>query len=62
VKSQNCEKSKKTKKISLDIPASHLKLEYMTVVKEDLKLSELCSIMDKSDHPYVMYQISPNIF
>lgn len=40
----------------LDIPASHLRLEYMTVVKEDLKLNELCAIMDKSDHPYVLYK------
>lgn len=39
----------------LDIPASHLKLEYMTIIKEDLKLNQLCSIMDKSDHPYVLY-------
>jgi len=61
VKSQNCEKSKKTKKISLDIPASHLKLEYIMVIKEDLKLNELWSIMDNSDQP-VMYQISPNTF
>jgi hypothetical protein len=61
VKSQNCEKSKKTKKISLDIPASHLKLECIMVIKEDLKLNELWSIMDNSDQP-VMYQISPNTF
>lgn len=39
----------------LDIPARRLKLEYMTVIKEDLKLDLLCSIMDKSDHPYVIY-------
>jgi len=39
----------------LDIPASRLRLEYMTVIKEDLKLDLLCSIMDKSDHPYVLY-------
>lgn len=40
----------------LDISARDLKLEYMTTIREDLKLNLLCSIMDKSDHPYVMYK------
>ncbi|HZD36655.1 MAG TPA: hypothetical protein VE130_15735 [Nitrososphaeraceae archaeon] len=40
----------------LDIPASDLKLEYMTTIREDLKLNLLCSIMDKSDQPCIMYK------
>jgi predicted transcriptional regulator len=49
-------KTEESKENLLDIPASHLRLEHMSVVKDDLKLNDLCSIMDKSDHPYVMYK------
>jgi hypothetical protein len=40
----------------LDIPASQLKLEYIRVIREDKGLARLCSIMDKTDHPYVLYK------
>ena len=40
----------------LDFPISHTRLEYVTSVKKDLKLSEVCSILNKSDHPYLMYK------
>ena len=40
----------------LDFPISHTRLEHVTSVKKDLKLSEVCSIINKSDHPYLMYK------
>ena len=46
----------------LDIPANQLKFEYVKTVTEDLKFDHLCSIMEKMDHPYVIYKdisISP---
>jgi len=39
----------------LDMPVSMFKLEYIKVVR-DLNLSQLCIIMDKMDHPYVMHK------
>lgn len=38
----------------LDFPVSHTRLEYITSVSEDLKLNEICSIINKLDHPYLM--------
>ena len=40
----------------LDFPISHTRLEYVTSVDKDLKVSEVCSIINKSDHPYLMYK------
>jgi CBS domain-containing protein len=40
----------------LDIPASQLHLEYVRVVREDANLARLCSMMDKMDHPYILYK------
>jgi predicted transcriptional regulator len=40
----------------LDFPISHIRLEYVTSVNKDLKLNEVCSIINKSDHPYLMYK------
>ena len=40
----------------LDIPANQLKFGYITEIKNDLKLDSLCSIMEKMEHPYVMYR------
>lgn len=40
----------------LDIPVNQLKMEYARIVKEDAGLARLCSIMDKMDHPYVLYK------
>jgi hypothetical protein len=39
----------------LDMPARMFKLEYIKVIR-DLNLSQLCTVMDKMDHPYVMYK------
>ena len=46
----------------LDVPASLLKLEYVKVITEDLKFDHLCTMMEKMEHPYVIYKdnsISP---
>lgn len=43
----------------LDIPANQLKLEYVKTVTDDLKFDQLCSIMEKMEHPYVMYKDKP---
>ena len=40
----------------LDFPISHTRLEYVTSVDKDLKVGEVCSIINKSDHPYLMYK------
>jgi hypothetical protein len=40
----------------LDFPVGHTRLEYVPSVKEDLKLNELCSIINESDNPCVMYK------
>jgi hypothetical protein len=40
----------------LDFPISHTRLEYVTSVDKDLKVSEVCSIINKLDHPYLMYK------
>jgi CBS domain-containing protein len=40
----------------LDIPANQLKFEYVKTVTEDLKFDHLCLVMEKMDHPYVMYK------
>jgi predicted transcriptional regulator len=40
----------------LDFPISHTRLEYVASINTDLKLGELCSIINKSDHPYLMYK------
>lgn len=40
----------------LDIPASQVELDDVTVIKEDLGLNQLCEKMQKMDHPYVIYK------
>jgi CBS domain-containing protein len=40
----------------LDIRASQFKLGYAKEITEDLKFNQLCSIMEKLDHPYVIYK------
>lgn len=45
-----------------DIPASRLKFGYVREIKDDLSLDSLCLMMEKMEHPYVMYKdiaISP---
>jgi CBS domain-containing protein len=44
----------------LDIPAKDLKLDYVMRAKNDLTINQLCSMMDKMDHPFVMYK--DNVF
>ncbi len=46
----------------LDIPINQFKLENVTVIGEDIKFNQLCSVMENMDHPYVTYKdtvISP---
>ncbi len=40
----------------LDIPANQFKLENIKAITEDLKFNQLCSMMEKMDHPYVVYK------
>ena len=39
----------------LDIPASKFKPEELKVITEDVNFQQLCSIMEKMDHPYLLY-------
>jgi len=39
----------------LDIPVNQIELENVTVIKEDVGLSQLCEKMYEMDHPYVVY-------
>jgi predicted transcriptional regulator len=43
----------------LDIPINQFRLEQVRVIKEDLRFNNLCSIMDKMDHPFVVYNDMP---
>ncbi len=40
----------------LDIPVNQVELEYVTVIKQDLDLNQVCRKMYKMDHPYVIYK------
>jgi len=40
----------------LDIPINQVELENVTVIREDLDLNQLCTIMYEMDHPYVIYK------
>jgi len=42
----------------LDIPINKFKFEYTKEITTDLTLSQICLIMDKMDHPCVLYQDS----
>ncbi|MEW6044726.1 MAG: CBS domain-containing protein [Thermoproteota archaeon] len=55
-------KFEKTVESLLDIPAKQLRLDYAKVITEDLPFDYLCSLMNKMEHPYVLYKdaaISP---
>jgi hypothetical protein len=39
----------------LDIPANQFKLENAKVITEDLNFDQLCSMMEKMDYPYVIF-------
>ncbi len=43
----------------LDIPIKDLSLDYVNELKEDVKFDKLCYIMDKMDHPFVIYNDAP---
>jgi|CXWL01.1.fsa_nt_gi predicted transcriptional regulator len=46
----------------LDIPVNQIELGEVKIIKDDLNLSHICSMMYKMDHPYVYYKdiaISP---
>jgi predicted transcriptional regulator len=40
----------------LDIPVNQVELEYVTVIKQDLDLNQVCRKMYKMNHPYVIYK------
>lgn len=42
----------------LDIPINQFKFEYTKEITTDLTLSQICLIMDKMDHPCIVYQDS----
>ncbi|MGD1838946.1 MAG: CBS domain-containing protein [Nitrososphaeraceae archaeon] len=42
----------------LDIPINQFEFEYGKEIKSDLSLSQICLIMDKMDHPCLLYQNS----
>jgi CBS domain-containing protein/predicted transcriptional regulator len=40
----------------LDISANQFRLENAEAITEDLKFNQICSIMEKMDHPFVVYK------
>ncbi|MEM2786173.1 MAG: CBS domain-containing protein [Candidatus Nitrosotenuis sp.] len=55
-------KFEKTVESLLDIPVKQLRLDYAKTITEDLPFDYLCSLMNKMEHPYVLYKdttISP---
>ncbi len=42
-----------------DLPITEFHLEQVRKIKEDLKFNQLCSLMDKMDHPFVIYNDIP---
>lgn len=55
-------KFEKTVESLLDIPAKQIRLDYAKTITEDLPFDYLCSLMNKMEHPYVLYKdtaISP---
>jgi len=40
----------------LDISASQFSLENAEAITEDLKFNQICSIMEKMDHPFIVYK------
>ena len=46
----------------LDVPINQVTFDHIKVITEDLKFEQLCSVMNKMEHPYVIYKdiiISP---
>ena len=40
----------------LDLPIKNFRLEYIWKAQEDLNINQICSIMDRMDHPYIMFK------
>jgi len=40
----------------LDIPVSQIELQNATVLKEDVNLNQMCLMLYKMDHPYLIYK------
>jgi len=40
----------------LDIPINKFTFDHIKVVTEDLQFDKLCSVMDRMEHPYVIYK------
>lgn len=40
----------------LDIPVSQIELQEVTVLKEDVNLNQMCLMLYKMDHPYLIYK------
>jgi predicted transcriptional regulator len=40
----------------LDVPVSQIELQKATILKEDLNLNQICLMLYKMDHPYVIYK------
>jgi len=46
----------------LDVPINEFTFDHIKVLTEDLSFDKLCSVMDRMEHPYVIYKdiiISP---
>jgi len=40
----------------LDIPINKFTFDHIKVITEDLPFDKLCSVMDRMEHPYVIYK------
>ena len=40
----------------LDVPINQFTFDHIKVITEDLKFDKLCSVMNKMEHPYVIYK------
>ena len=40
----------------LDIPVSQIELQEVTVLKEDVNLNQICLMLYRMDHPYLIYK------
>lgn len=40
----------------LDVPVNQVTFDHIKVITEDLKFDQLCSVMNKMEHPYVIYK------
>jgi CBS domain-containing protein len=40
----------------LDVPINQVTFDHIKVITEDLKFDKLCSVMNKMEHPYVIYK------